>query len=318
MLKRLFSSDGNLNPQNATAVSTHWCLLPCPATMSSRTLSLVELRQLMQAFTRPVFSEMGRGRLPTAISRSAELLGVRNSPVGQVMQLCYERLRRSYRAEYVYKNEIASKIVFAKHSPRTASLVSELRVGESILDLAVFNGTSTAYEIKTEYDSLARLPEQLAQYKTVFDRVYVVTHLAGVDAVLRAAPDSVGVMALTQRGSLTTLREAAPNAENINQVALFRTLRQGEFLNILSQTHGWDGTAVPRGLVHAQALALFQELSPVVAHRMAIAQLRKRTSEPDLVNFLGQLPPCLRALGLSESLSGLGKSRFLDLLKLRM
>ncbi len=285
---------------------------------SSSTSSLAELRQLMQAFTRPVFSEMGKGRLPKAVSHAARLMGVQNTSVGELLQLSYERLRKSYRAEYIYKNEIASKIVFARHSPRTASLVSELRVGDCILDLAVFNGTSTAYEIKTEYDSLARLPEQLAKYQEVFDKVFVVTHLEGVDAALQVAPAEVGVLALNRRGALTRFRDALPNASAIDHVALFRTLRQNEFLSILARTHAWDGSGVPRGLLHGLALERFKELPAWVAHAQAVSELRKRTGSTDLVDFLVQLPSCLRTLGLSEPLSGIGRSRLLDLLTLRV
>jgi hypothetical protein len=282
--------------------------------MNTSTLSAGELRELMQSFTRPVFNEMGRGLVPRVASRAAQLLGERGTPLGHLLQLSYEQLRRSYRAEYVYKNEIASKVVFAKHSPRTASLVSELRVGDCILDLAVFNGTSTAYEIKTEYDSFVRLPQQLIEYGQVFDKVFVVTHSAGVDAALKIAPAQTGVIALNGRGSLTTVREASSNAANVDQVAVFRTLRQAEFLDILSQTHGWDGTNVPRGLIHAQALALFKELSPLEAHDKAVGELRKRTATPPLVEFLRQVPPCLRTLALSEPLSAIGRRRLLDLL----
>ncbi|MBD2222870.1 sce7726 family protein [Calothrix sp. FACHB-1219] len=282
--------------------------------MTTNPLSASELRQLMQAFTRPVFNEMGRGLVPKAVSRAAELVGAAGSPLGAALQLAYERLRKCYRAEYIYKNEIASKVVFAKHSPRTASLVSELRVGDCILDLAVFNGTSTAYEIKTQYDSLARLPEQLGEYLQVFDKVFVVTHLDGVAAALKSAPSAAGVMALNGRGSLTTVREASSNASRVDPVAVFRTLRQLEFLRILAKTHGWDGTGVPRGVLHAQALARFKELPPELAHELAVFELRKRTSAPELVEFLAQLPACLRTLGLSEPLSGVGKRRLLDLL----
>ena len=252
--------------------------------------------------------------MPKAVSRAAELVGAAGSPLGAALQLSYERLRKSYRAEYIYKNEIASKLVFAKHSPRTASLVSELRVGDCILDLAVFNGTSTAYEIKTQYDSLARLPEQLGEYLQVFDKVFVVTHRHGVEAALQSAPLQVGVMALNGRGSLTTVREASSNASSVDPVAVFRTLRQAEFLSILRKTHGWDGAGVPRGVLHSQALARFKELPSALAHENAVLELRKRTSAPELVQFLAQLPACLRTLGLSEPLSGVGKRRLLDLL----
>ncbi|GKT21078.1 sce7726 family protein [Acidovorax sp. SUPP3334] len=237
--------------------------------------------------------------------------------MSHVLQLAYERLHKDYRFEYIYKNEIASKIVFAKHSPRTASMVSELRTGSSILDVAVFNGTSTAYEIKTEYDSLARLPEQLKDYLQVFDLVNVVTHPDAAQQVMNIAPSSVGVMVLGKRGRLSVVRDASSNAASTNPAAIFRTLRRQEYLNVLSKTHQWRGE-VPAGQLYAEALERFQELPPLLAHELAVSELRKRTATEELVSFLCRLPFCLRTLGLSENLSGVAKNRLLHTIQISL
>jgi hypothetical protein len=70
--------------------------------------------------------------------------------VGERLDADLDELNRQYRCEYVYKAAIASRIVFGRHSPSTASLAIELNVAGSIVDCAVFNGTSTVYEIKTQ------------------------------------------------------------------------------------------------------------------------------------------------------------------------
>lgn len=66
--------------------------------------------------------------------------------------------------------------------------MSEFWVDMSKADSVVLNGTSTVYEIKTEFDNLSRLPQQLTDYSKVFDHINVVTHERGVAAVLAAAP----------------------------------------------------------------------------------------------------------------------------------
>ncbi len=279
--------------------------------MLANQLSTADLRLLARAFTRPVFGELSRGRVPGIVAKAANLVDASTCSVQDVLQLAYEQLHKAYRYEYVYKNEIASKIVFAKHSPRTASLVSEMRIGGSILDIAIFNGTSTAYEIKTEFDTLARLPEQIKDYLQVFDKVNVVTHPGGTQQVLNIVPSVVGVMVLGSRGQITVIRDPSSNAASTNPAATFRALRRQEYLNVLSKTHNWDGN-VPAGQLYAEALKRFEEIPSLLAHELAVIELRGRTGGEEQVSFLHRLPSCLRALGLSEKLSGIAKNRLLN------
>lgn len=279
-----------------------------PASLGSP-LSSDDLRKVAQLFSRPVFATLGQGRLPTFARGARQLLcGAAATTVAEVLDRGYGALVRQYRAEYVYKNELASKIVFSRHSPRTASLVSELRTGGSILDVAVFNGTSTAYEIKTEYDTLARLPDQLRDYLRVFDKVFVVTYAAAVDSVLKVIPQDVGLMVLTTRGALSTVREATSNIARLDLDCMFNVLRRSEYLRILERTHQWQAD-VPRGYLFAEAKRRFCELEPEVAHAEAVSELRLRTTDDATVNFVRSLPSSVRTLGLSEPLSGIGQQR---------
>ncbi|MCY1339096.1 hypothetical protein D9M69_249700 [compost metagenome] len=128
-----------------------------------RTLSSAErLRLLARMFTRPVFADIARsGNWQVALGFLAEhglLTAAKGQPLASLFESAWLEIRRAYRNEFVYKTEIASRIVFGRHSPNTASLHVELPVGRSIVDVAVFNGTSTAYEIKTEFDTPRRLP----------------------------------------------------------------------------------------------------------------------------------------------------------------
>lgn len=267
------------------------------------------LRQLASLFCRPVFAELGKGNVVEGLrTAKRHLFGKTSTPLSTVLDRAYDELRSAYRTEYVYKNELASKILFARHSPRTASLVSEMRTEGSILDVAIFNGTSSAYEIKTEFDNFSRLDEQLLDYSKVFDKVFVVTHTAAAPAALRSAAAHVGVLVLNAKGALSVRREAVSNRPNVDPAAVFRTLRQSEYLNILGRTHGWRGE-VPRGVLFSKAKALFCELPPEVAHDEAVREWRKRTTDAALAQFLSAVPPSLRALALSETLSGIGQER---------
>lgn len=267
------------------------------------------LRQLASMFCRPVFAGLAKGNVADGILAAKRYLYGRSTVrVATVLERAYAEMHSNYRTEYVYKNELASKILFARHTPTEASLVSEMRTGASILDVAIFNGTSSAYEIKTEYDNFSRLSEQLSDYSRVFDKIFVVTHPAAARAALDAAPSHVGIAVLNAKGALSLRREALSNRQSVDAASVFNTLRQSEYLNILRRTHYWDGNA-PRGLLFQNAKALFCELPPEVAHDEAVREWRTRTTDESHASFVASLPSSLRALGVSEPLSGIGRER---------
>ena len=71
----------------------------------------------------------------------------------------YRCLVRGYRCEYVFKNEIVHHLI-QRYKSKTSVIFNEFRVGKSVADLAFFNGESTAFEIKTEFDTDKRLVKQ--------------------------------------------------------------------------------------------------------------------------------------------------------------
>ena len=151
-----------------------------------KNMSLPEkYRLLARMFTRPVFAAIAekgdwRGGLDF-LSRYGLLRRCAEQSLSELFESSWRALRIAYRNEYVYKSEIANRVVFGMHSPRTTALQVEFPVGRSIVDVAVFNGTSTAYEVKTEFDSPRRLQTQTRDYLKVFDRVFVVAHPSTAD-----------------------------------------------------------------------------------------------------------------------------------------
>lgn len=55
-------------------------------------------------------------------------------------------------------------------------LLNEFRIGASIADTVLINGTNKVFEIKTELDTPERLTTQLQDYYKGFSEVYVFTH----------------------------------------------------------------------------------------------------------------------------------------------
>lgn len=267
--------------------------------------SLERKRVLARLFTRPTFASLGRPggvqQILKLLKSTGALSSGRTRSVVSIFEAAFEEIRIAYRNEYVYKTAIANKIVFGKHSPRTASLHIELPIGRSIVDAAVFNGTSTAYEIKTEFDSAKRIFSQTADYLRAFEFVYVVTHPALADRYLNAIDRRVGIYVATEDDRLSLLRPAQSNLRQTDPVAIFRTLRRAEYLQALKELG--EVPDLPNGLIAGYCETLFKKLPNEDAHEIFVKALRKRTTDPESVAYLDSLSPCLRVLGYATPAS---------------
>lgn len=271
---------------------------------------------MAQVFTRPVFSAAAREGSGRAIRDALNAAGIKTpqrSSLAPTLDGCIRALQDHYRCEYVYKSAVADRVVFGRHSPRTASLHVELPVERSIVDLAVFNGTSTAYEIKTEFDSEKRLVTQTSSYLKAFERVYVVCHPNLAERCMRTTDPAVGVLVLSGRGRLTTVRSALENRERLELKALMRLLRVGEYQEALERFHGAQ-PAVPNGARFAHYSRLWSELSVEQAHQAVVASMRRRTTRTDTADFICALPQSLRVLGYSTPLTTVQRQRLLNVL----
>lgn len=281
--------------------------------------ALDRFRLLAQVFTRPVFANMARaGSWQSALrfltsTKVAVERGKSTRPLQSFLVEVWDEVAKHYRNEYIYKNEIASRLVFGRHSPRTAGLQIELPVGRSVVDVAVFNGTSTAYEIKTEYDSTRRLESQAKDYLKAFDKVLVVTDNQMVNDVISTVDSRVGVVVLSRTGSLQTIRVAQSNQDRLDPTTIFRCLRRNEYLNAIQRLTG-SIPDLPNGLIASHCERLFSSLSSVQAHEVFVSALRSRTTDQASASFLSSLPPPLRALGFATPLSASQRSSLLDVL----
>lgn len=276
-------------------------------------------RLFARSFTRPVFAAMARTgdyRAPFSALLQAGLMregSEATHTIGSLFDRISLHLSKNYRNEYIYKNDLASKIIFGRHSPKTAGLQIEIPIGRSIVDVAVANGTTTAYEIKTEFDTSRRLNSQTTDYLKAFDQVYVVTHPAHVTRFEKELDPRVGVIVLTKTGTMRTLRSATGNAEHVDPCVIFRCLRRGEYLHALNKLVG-SVPSLPNGLIHAHCESLFSKISQNDAHRIFTQALRSRTTDQATVEFIKQLPASLRALGYGTPLSARQRGEVLALL----
>lgn len=276
-----------------------------------------KLRIFSRMFTRPAFASLAStGDWKRALSflishkliRAASL-----QPLSSLYESAWSEMKSSYRNEYVYKTEISNRLVFGRHSPRTAALHIELPIGRSIVDVAVFNGTSTAYEVKTEFDSARRLQTQTDDYSKAFDRVYVVAHHEFAEKYASLVTREVGVLALSKGGSLSIIKEASSNVARLDRQTMFMCLRRTEYVPILELAFKIS-IDLPNGLISKRCRDLFCKLDPPEASQYFVNAMRARKIDLQTRNFVSTLPQSLRVLGYATPLSERQRSTMITVL----
>lgn len=217
-----------------------------------------------------------------------------------VFDICYKDLSSNYRGEYFYKNVIAEKILIGRHSLNTATAISEFRVGKSKADCVIINGHSTCYEIKSEFDNLDRLENQLNQYQKIFDKIYIVTSCHHIKKVIENKNTSIGIIELTKRNSLKIVREAIIEEHEIDIKTLIRSLRVGEYTEIVRSIYGCI-PQVPNTEIFSECEKLLLDAQPA-AVRASFCKVIKASRKSEST-FISQLPKSLLMAGIKYNLA---------------
>lgn len=197
----------------------------------------------------------------------------------------YLDLSKHYRNEYIYKNFIAQKILLGRHSLESSTLLSEFRVGTNKADLVLLNGCSTCYEIKTEYDSLVRLKDQLDSYLKIFDKVNVVCSQQMLESVIELSPLEVGVIELTPKNTLRTIRE--PIQTSLLDIQLMMKALRKEEYQLIAETLYNLKIDVPNTRLYELCEKIIQSYDSLTVRRCFINTLKKtRKNNAKAINSL--------------------------------
>lgn len=220
--------------------------------------------------------------------------------LGNFFDWIYRILFKNYRNEYIYKNAIANKILLGVHNLNTSHMLTEFRVGKCKADVVVLNGTSTVYEIKSEYDSFVRLEQQINAYLKIFDNINVITSPAQVSKLENILSDSVGILVLTDRNTISTKRKSKSNKSEIITAILFDSLRKQEYTKIIRDFYG-KIPDVPNTQIYRECKKLFCAIPPEHAHDLSIKVLKERSNLKVLKEFINEAPSSLSAYAMSIS-----------------
>lgn len=263
----------------------------------------IDARALASLFTKRIYRELrDKGRSPT-LSRVANESGLGSAlrprtTLKSALEYAFEILEREVVNDYVYRAAITSKVLLGKHSLNTTIMLTEFRVDDSKADIVIVNGTSTAYEIKSDRDRLCRLESQIASYLGAFTRVVVVAAERHLEEIFATVPTTVGIQTLTRNGSLSTLRQPTDDTTHLGASTLFESLRHSEAILVL-RSLGLSEPTVPNTELHAALRRLFENIKPGLLQCAATRILRKTRSQSHLDELVRSLPMSLRPLALS-------------------
>lgn len=217
------------------------------------------------------------------------------------IQYVYSELSKKYRNEYYYKNSFINDLLLKKYGVKDTIAINEFKVGNSIADIVLFNGSSKAFEIKTELDSNRRLQGQIADYTKIFDQCYIITDVTLADKYLDEN-DSLGVIALNKLPRtvrMTEIRKAKKN-DNIDPDTLMRCIRTSEYKNIVSKFYGElpDMNSFNMFEICSQ---LMKKIPPLQLRQLFLNEVKTRKSNTSsLKHFKKELRQLALAMQLDE------------------
>lgn len=157
------------------------------------------------------------------------------------------------------RNALHQRVLVKDHEDPDTLVLDELGLwhGAARVDVAVINGLIHGFEIKSDRDTLERLPRQAEVYNNVLDKVTIVSGVRHVGRIAKSVPEWWGLMvaACDQCGTINVeeQRPARANPE-INPVAMAALLWRDEALSIL-ETNG-----AARGVRSKSREAIYERL----------------------------------------------------------
>ena len=216
----------------------------------------------------------------------------------------YDTLLRHYPCEYVYKNEFLNRVVLKHRLGRNCVVVSEFKAAGAIADFAVFGDEACAFEIKTDLDSPKRLAEQLAAYRTLFEKISLVVSMDDLGRYEPLLPANVGLVGLLNDPcgcNFEEIRPAEPT-DAIDPVELMKVLHTAEYEQLVKSYCGALPSCQPFKRYDA-CLNVLKGMPQAVLRQVFRDSVRQRRNRLQTMAVLQRAPRILRQMTLSLGLS---------------
>jgi hypothetical protein len=138
------------------------------------------------------------------------------------------------------------KFLGKKHNnDKKIRIIQEFSISDARIDIAVFNGIMHGYEIKSDVDTLKRLPQQINAYNSIFDRITLVVGKTHLYEAIKLVPDWWGIKLAKIKNNKTvfyTIRTANKNPKQ-NSLSIANLLWKEETLALLKKNQALKGLA---------------------------------------------------------------------------
>ena len=138
---------------------------------------------------------------------------------------------------------------YFSYDPSTL-IIDEMQVCNGIVrvDLAALNGALHGYEIKSECDTLARLPRQAEYYNKVFDYMYFVCSESMLNRAEKIIPSWWGIYTATSSGDKVELQVVRKPERNCNtdKLVVLQFLNKSEAVELAATRIQMKRTAIEK------------------------------------------------------------------------
>lgn len=149
----------------------------------------------------------------------------------KILRKTYKVLEKHYPYEYILKNEFLNQWLKKELGNENSIIFNEFRIGKAIADLAMFNGISKVFEIKTILDKEYRLSNQLHEYKKIFNEVYIIVPKIHLSKYIDY-DKTIGIITYESDSKEFELVQTSERNYNIDIDILMEILHSKEYLEI--------------------------------------------------------------------------------------
>lgn len=268
--------------------------------LANHTYHKYQLRELASMVSHAAFKKLASSSNQSSYIRRMkkyvgwnEMTEDRPSQLSDLIAYSYQLLEQHYRHEYIYKNKLLNDFVLKYYSLKDSIFLNEFKIGGSIADAVLINGSDKVFEIKTELDNAERLSTQLEDYYKAFSQVYIFTHHTLSSYYLELLPTYVGLLTFDHTGQVQVSREADSRIDTLELTAMMASLRKPEYITLTSKVSGSVPSATP-AFLYRSCLATLAEY-PIADVQRAYFEVLKSRNDTFSIDFYESdiFPSCL-------------------------
>ena len=158
------------------------------------------------------------------------------------------------------RNFLNSVILKKYRNDPDTKIINEFDIcrGDTRIDVAVINGSINGYEIKSDSDTLQRLPRQIELYSKVFNEVTIISGKVYIDKIMNLVPEWWGVMEVVSgKHGIKDFIEIrkAKNNKFVDTYSVSQLLWKNEALELLTEYN------LSKGLSNKTVKILWEKIS---------------------------------------------------------